>query len=323
MKNKTFLAVFSIVIFLCGTAFAQQTGSYKLKDKLAVNTNTGTSKKFNSLTDLNNFTTGRREILNNLMTGFNYDSSVDKNIKTNVSADRKKEKSPFLGALFSLVVPGSGEFYGGNLLKAVIFLGVEAAGWGVYAFLQHKGDVKTADFQAYADKYWDIHTYAAWLKDQGFQGAGNIDPNEQNWQILQAQIHVCESQNFSHTLPNQGEQQFYELIGKYQNFEAGWTNRAHVPPKAPGPYYYESYRDDVFVNYAYTREDANHFYNYATTSIYFVVLNHLLSAADAAWEVTKYNKRLSVQTGFRIERELNPYTFEYQSKPTFNVAFNF
>ena len=319
MENKTFLKVFIAALFLSGQVLAQQSGSYKLKEKIASNTYTGTTKNFNTHTVLNDYTTGRKQIMTDLLTGLNYDSSVDKNIKSNVSPDKKKEKSPFLGALMSLVLPGSGEFYGGNLLKAVIFLGVEAAGWGVYAYLQHKGDTKTDAYQAYADQYWSINTYVQWLNDNFSAG---LDPNK-GWDQLQA-IRNFESSHFSHTMPDKGSQQFYELIGKYQNFQAGWTNLSHIPNKTPGdPYYYETYRDQVFLDYAYSREDANHFYNYATTGIYFVVLNHLLSAADAAWTVSKYNKNLSVQTGLRMERVINPYTFEYETKPTLNVAFNF
>ena len=244
-----------------------------------------------------------------------------------MSVPVKKEKSPVLGALMSAVLPGSGEFYGGNMLKAAIFLGVELLGWGTYAYLQHKGDTKTAAFEAYADKYWSIHTYARWLKDQGFPGSGRIKPDEQNWQTLQAEIHVCESDpanGFSHTLPDQDTQQFYELIGKYQTFQPGWTNLAHVPQKDPNsPYYFETYKDAVFVNYSINRQDANNFYDYANDGIYFVVLNHLLSAADAAWTVSTFNKKLKMETGFRINRFTSPYTLKSESMPTLYMTVNF
>lgn len=228
-----------------------------------------------------------------------------------------------LGGALSAIIPGAGEFYGGDLLKAVIFLGVEATGWGIYAYLNHKGDTKTADFQNYANQYWSVRKYAQWLVDQGFSNAGGINPNEPSLDVLRNEIMVCEQSNFSHTLPVYYSQQYYELIGKYQNFQAGWTNLAHDPTKTPGPYYYETYHDQVFIDYAYSRQRANDFYDYATSSIWIVVLNHIISSADAIWTVSKYNKNLTIQTGFRMNRFYSPYTLQYENLPTFNMAFNF
>jgi hypothetical protein len=125
-------------------------------------------------------------------------------------------------------------------------------------------------------------------------------------------------------MPDQGSQQFYELIGKYQNFQGGWTNLNHVPDNSPSsPYYYENYRDQIFIDYAYSRQKANDYYDYAGTSTWFVVLNHLLSAADAAWTVSKFNKTIKVQTGMRLNRILSPYTMEYETRPTFNMSVTF
>lgn len=235
----------------------------------------------------------------------------------------QKEKSVWIGMGLSALVPGAGEFYAKDYLKAAIFFGIEVASWITYYYFQHTGNVKTNEFQDYANKYWDIHTYGRWLKDQGFQGSGDINPDEPNWQVLQSQIHQCESQNFSHTLPDYGTQQYYELIGKYQNFQAGWTNLSHVPTKDPGPYYYETYKDPVFVNYADNRQTANNYYNKGTTMAMIIVANHVLSIGDAAWTVTTFNKKLKMQTGFRIGTYYSPYTFEEKTMPKFNLQVTF
>lgn len=236
---------------------------------------------------------------------------------------KKKKKSVGLGLLFSALLPGSGEFYGEDYLRAGIFFGIELLAWGTYFYFQGKGNSQTDDFQAYADQYWDVRTYARWLKDQQFPSSGGINPDEPNRDVLREQIMVCERVNFSHTMPEYGSQQYYELIGKYQNFQAGWTNLSHVPTRDPGPYNYQTYKDPVFLDYANERQKANDFYDYAKIGPITAVINHVLSALDAAWVVSAYNNQLKMETGFRIQNRVSPYTQQYKQVPTFNLSVSF
>ncbi|MBL8016958.1 MAG: hypothetical protein JNK43_06795 [Ignavibacteria bacterium] len=236
---------------------------------------------------------------------------------------KKKKKSIGLGLLFSALLPGAGELYGENYLRAGIFFGIELLAWGTYFYFQGKGNSQTDDFQAYADQYWDVRTYARWLKDQQFPSSGGINPDEPNRDILREQIMVCERVNFSHTMPEYGSQQYYELIGKYQNFQAGWTNLSHVPTRDPGPYNYQTYKDPVFIDYANERQKANDFYDYAKIGPITAVINHVLSALDAAWVVSAYNNQLKMETGFRIQNKVSPYTYQYKQVPTFNLSVSF
>ncbi|HMQ79255.1 MAG TPA: hypothetical protein PKD94_06780 [Ignavibacteria bacterium] len=236
---------------------------------------------------------------------------------------KKKKKSVGLGVLLSAVIPGAGEFYGGNYLKAGIFFGVEVLAWATFAYFESKGNKKEEEYQAYADQYWDVRTYARWLKNEGFSESGGIDPDEPNRDVLREQIMVCERANFSHTMPEYGSQQYYELIGKYQNFQAGWTNLEHVPTKAAGPYNYQTYHDPVFTNYAADRQKANDFFDYAKIGPITAIVNHILSAADAAWVISTYNSKIKVETGFRMQNRVSPYTYQIKQFPTFNVAVSF
>lgn len=236
---------------------------------------------------------------------------------------KKKKKSIGLGLLFSALLPGAGEFYGEDYLRAGIFFGVELLAWGTYFYFQGKADNQTEDFQAYADQYWDVRTYARWLKDQQFPSSGGINPDEPNRDVLREQIMVCERVNFSHTMPEYGSQQYYELIGKYQNFQAGWTNLNHVPTRDPGPYNYQTYKDPIFLDYANERQKANDFYDYAKIGPITAVINHVLSALDAAWVVSAYNNKLKMETGFRIQNKVSPYTYQYKQVPTFNLSVSF
>lgn len=236
---------------------------------------------------------------------------------------KKKKKSVGLGVLLSALIPGAGEFYGGNYLKAGIFFGVEILAWATFAYFESKGNKKEEEYQAYADQYWDVRTYARWLKNEGFSESGGINPDEPNRDVLREQIMVCERANFSHTMPEYGSQQYYELIGKYQNFQAGWTNLEHVPTKAAGPYNYQTYRDPVFTSYAADRQKANDFFDYAKIGPITAIVNHILSAADAAWVISTYNSKIKVETGFRMQNRVSPYTHQIKQFPTFNVAVSF
>jgi hypothetical protein len=247
-------------------------------------------------------------------------SSVD----INIQQQKKKKKSVGLGILLSALLPGAGEFYGESYLKAGIFFAAEVLAWGTLFYFNGKGDAKTEEFQAYADKYWDVRTYARWLKNGPFRDNGQINPDEPDKNVLREQIIVCERVNFSHTMPEYGSQQFYELIGKYQNFQPGWTNLHNVPTYDPGsPYYYQNYHDPVFTAYAVERDEANDFYKYAKVGPIVAIINHILSAADAAWVISDYNKKITLQTGFRMQNRISPYTYKIKQIPTFNVSLNF
>ncbi len=235
----------------------------------------------------------------------------------------KKKKSVGLGILLSALLPGAGEFYGENYLKAAIFVGIEALAWGTYIYFNNKGNNQEESYQQYADKYWDVRTYAAWLKNEGFPESSGINPSETDLNVLREQIMVCERANFSHTMPEYKSQQYYELIGKYQNFQAGWTNLEHIPTRDPGPYNYQTYRDPIFLNYADERQKANDFFDYAKIGPITAIVNHILSAADAAWVISTYNSNIKIETGFRIQNRISPYTFEVKQIPTLNIAVNF
>jgi hypothetical protein len=250
------------------------------------------------------------------------EKSGNKLNELSMQTPKKKKKSVGLGVLLSALLPGAGEFYGESYLKAGIFFGVELLAWGTYIYFTKKGDNRTEDYQAYADQYWDYRVYAQWLRDEQFDFADNIEPNAPR-EVLWEQIRECERHNFSHTIPDYQSQQYYELIGKYQNFQAGWTNLAHRPTRLQGPYWFETYKDPVFTNYAISRQDANDMYEYAKIGPVTAIVNHILSAADAAWTISTYNSKIKVETGFRMDNRRSPYTYKIEQIPTFNLSVNF
>jgi hypothetical protein len=234
---------------------------------------------------------------------------------------RKEKKSIALGVLMSAVLPGSGQFYGENYVKAGIFLGIEALSWATFFYYNGKGDDQKEFFQGYANQNWDVRRYARWLRNNGFEGAGSINPDEQDLEVLRQQIiQVEQNAGFSHTLPEYYTQQYYELIGKYQTFMGGW---ADAEAEGINKNNFHTKKTPMFLYYAVERQKANDFYDYAKIGSFAAIINHILSAADAAWTISTYNKSVRVQTSVRIVPEEDRYTHEFSISPRINVKFNF
>lgn len=248
----------------------------------------------------------------------------DSKIINGLQKSKPGEKSPILGGVLSGILPGAGEFYSKSYLKAGIFFAIEAGLWIAYASFQSTGNKKTDEFENFANTNWSINKYAQWLVDQQFQGYGAItDPQSSNHDELRRQVNVVEAQNFSHQLPPIGDQQYYELIGKYQNFVVGWADADPTISKDPAsPNYYGRYSTPMYTSYSYDRQDANSYYDKGTTTLTLVILNHILSAADAAWTVSMFNKDLKVKTSMHLENKYSYYGKKHLI-PVANVSVAF
>ena len=221
-----------------------------------------------------------------------------------------RQKSPLRAAAYSALIPGTGEFYAGEYWRSAVFFGAEVALWAVYGIYGGKGDTQTEEFEAYGDSYWSVVKYAEWMEMHGssLNTAGtppptgivtsndpNLRPWEQvNWALLnewEQFIGGRASTGFSHRLPKRPEQQYYELIGKYLQYNVGWPewNAAVSAGYLDGP-------TPRFAEYRDMRGRANDFYTTARTATYIIVLNHLVSALDAALSANMYNQSVRMET---------------------------
>src|SRR4030042_1813530 len=66
-----------------------------------------------------------------------------KNLSIQYAAPVQSKKSPMLAGLLSLIVPGAGEVYTGEYVKAAIFAAVEAAVITTAIIYDNKGEDKT------------------------------------------------------------------------------------------------------------------------------------------------------------------------------------
>lgn len=238
-------------------------------------------------------------------------------------------KSPWLAAGLSLIVPGAGEFYAESYWKAALFLAVDVAAWGLAYHFDKKGDRQTDFFQNYANEHWSVVKYAQfsleyfipaerWNEYAGLIAQGTSPPWERvNWNLLnrlEREISgTASGRYYSHTLPPYGEQQYYELIGKYPQYTPGWDD-------AELPYIYsETNVTPNFRYYAAERGKANDFYNTATTFVTVAIVNHVLSALDAAWSAGSYNR--DVRASVRMQRI--PTEFGFTHVPVARVEYGF
>ncbi|MGB5530452.1 MAG: DUF5683 domain-containing protein, partial [Ignavibacteriaceae bacterium] len=184
--------------------------------------------------------------------------------------DLPGKKSPVLSGVLSVIFPGAGQVYNEDYWIAGIFVALEAALITTAVVYDNKGDDQTASFQAFADENWSVVQYAEWLAQ--YEGADlskilisddeSLPPWERvNWAELN------EAEKGSHNLPPHGEQQYYELIGKYHQYSGGWndfTGGADNSLISPN-----------FTFYSGERGQANDYYNTASTAIVGIYINHI------------------------------------------------
>lgn len=137
-----------------------------------------------------------KEKIINQESGLQTNSNLFKKNLSSINKEDPREKSPVLGAVLSGVIPGTGEFYGKNYLKAAIFFALEVGLWTAYAVYENKGDDQTDYYRGFADKNWSINKYAQWLVDQQFTGFGSItDPQTSDHNRLRREVNILKTRS--------------------------------------------------------------------------------------------------------------------------------
>lgn len=184
--------------------------------------------------------------------------------------DTKSTKRAFL---FSLIIPGAGEFYAGSKIKPAVFLGIEALLWTGYFVYRNKGDDKKQEYRDYADEHYSPYEFMSWWNSPPVQAYHDSFSHELPWDTL-----------YNSPIFNL---EYYENIGKYNQFQIGWEG-IDVPPE-PLPFGENKtspYRDQ----YLEMRKLSNDYYQNASTAIMLSLGNRIISAFDAALTAKNYNK---------------------------------
>jgi len=214
------------------------------------------------------------------------------------SFDAKSTKKAFF---YSLVVPGAGEYYVGSRIKPAVFLGLEALIWTGYFVYHGKGNDKKDEYIQFADAHYQWWEFKSWWN--------SLDSTTRN--------------NYSHELPWDDDNnrpnfthEYYENVGKYDEFQVGWDDigTGQPPPPLPGGVSVLSANRNHYLD---LRRQSNDYFQNASTMIMLSIGNHLISAFDAALTAKSYNKgqkRFSFQfKAKKIDRTQVPIlTFDYR-----------
>ena len=233
-----------------------------------------------------------------------------------------QKKSVWMAAGLSALLPGAGEFYSESYFKSAAFLAVEAAAISLGVIYNKKGDDQTNFFQNYADQHWSVDRYAKWTLVHATSINSAVNPasysvfvnGKVNWSELNRLENDLGSY-YSHKLPKYGEQQYFELIGKYPQFNVGWDDFGNENTS----FVYGDPLTQRFLYYAEERGKANDYYNVASKAVLVVVVNHIISVFDAAWTAHSYNKSIELNASLE-SREYGFYTVYY---PQLNFQFRF
>lgn len=179
-------------------------------------------------------------------------------------------------------------------------------------------------YQAYAHQSWSPRKYATWLNNySGYTGSAISLPNisdEQfqnpgSWnedQMVEVRrffndIRTAESSSFylttgasfSHVLPYFGEQQYYELIGKYFQYAPGWSDYT-ANPDEDAEVVIGNNPDSQFLFYDDIHTEANTNLRRASRMTGLIFAVHFASAVEAAVSAKikndRYRPTVSIQS---------------------------
>ncbi|MDA0875664.1 MAG: hypothetical protein O3C45_11475 [Bacteroidetes bacterium] len=258
-------------------------------------------------------------------------------------------RSPGIPFLASAVLPGAGQWINGHRVKALVAVSLEAAIITGYVVTRQNGLRAEDDFRAFAHDQWNPARYASWLNDyraylndelsasitappvQVVQGVDFSRPSA--WsatdraavQQMFNQITAIERQAFhpetgavfSHQLPDFGDQQYYELIGKYFQFAPGWedypawrgSDDSYLPAIDPELTAADGSKpnvSDTFFAYARDHADAQDLLRTASRISLLLVFNHIIAGIDAAVSAKLKNDRVSTQMGLAFDPQGSP-----------------
>ncbi len=213
----------------------------------------------------------------------------------------------------SLLVPGLGQWYNGSKIKAVGFLALDVTSWVLHFKNRSDGNKLTDEFNAFADKYWAQSRYEYYLN--GAYGKSDDDS------ITASEV--------SHHLPDTKTQQYYEMIGKYDQFSWGWDDatlnglpldqQSPVLPVVTGSIPTSNHR----FQYEDMRLAANNKFDAADKWLIVMMANHVISAFDALVSAKRHNNANG--TGFgrvKVKADLRSYAAEFDT-PYLKVGYAF
>ncbi|MEX2436464.1 MAG: hypothetical protein WD735_07225 [Balneolaceae bacterium] len=258
-------------------------------------------------------------------------------------------QKPGLAFIGSAILPGFSQAVNKNWIRAGLFMAVEIT--SIYLITDYNNRARKGErnYENWADQNWSVVGYANWLVDyHDVNGIPNpylddlrndvsgLDPAYQtstDWSSVDIQLlrnverntpfltsDDIEARNFSHTLPQYGSQQYYELISKYYQYQAGWRDYhdfhdsiGHTGENYNMRYLFDrngAFASPLFFEGASKAEQFNNYYRNAGNLTSLLIVNHVISAFDAFFTVKLKQNQIKVTPGTMPNRQLN-LTFRF------------
>ena len=238
-------------------------------------------------------------------------------------------EKPGLALLSSGLIPGSGQLVNKNWVRGSLYAALEVAAIFMIVEFDNRGDSGKRRYENYADQNWSVTQYAKWLVEyhdvngldnpalenlrnmvSGLEPAfdTSIDWNNIDIDILRAVERNSRfvtpdnlsNSTFSHILPGYGSQQYYELISKYYQFQAGWRDYFDYHDiNGTSPFLISrdgSYASDMFYRGASLADEFNNDFRTSKNFRLVLIANHLLSAFDSFFTFKLKQNRVQATT---------------------------
>ena len=225
--------------------------------------------------------------------------------------------------LYSLILPGAGQWYNKSpAWKIGLFAGIEAA--SIFSGLQWKKKAEDIrlQYEIFADQNWDLETWVFNTLNTPIGNYADVHINGTHKLILVLSGSLAEQYGTyvsSDSLENNAhwvysnevsvlrDRDFYENIGKYDQFVGGWIDCYGL---ANNQLWFEVEKDvgdstEIIIstpnkeNYVNQRGRSNDYLNMAKYAVSAVMFNHVISALEAVWSTQIRNrtkKERKVQT---------------------------
>jgi len=202
---------------------------------------------------------------------------VDIPVYNNGNQEIAARRSILKSVLFSGVVPGGGEFYNRSFIKGSLFSGIEVLSWILYIKFKNEGNDIDAEFKGFANEHWRENVYLEYF--EAYKEANN----------------GAVPHHFTHTLPETKTQQYYEMIGKYEQFLIGWDDVTDYEQISERRLFYMD-----------RRGKSNDYLVRASYIAMFTLINRVVSIIDAAVITKNFNMKIDSEISLNMQNDF-PY----------------
>lgn len=245
------------------------------------------------------------------------------------SLQQRFTEKPGLALLSSAILPGSGQMVNNNWIRGGLYAALELTSIYFIVEYRNRGNRGERRYENFADRNWSVTQYAQWLVDyHDMNGLNNphleelrnmVDGLEPafdtsiDWNNIDIDIlrnveretpyitpDAQQTSNFSHILPGYGSQQYYELIAKYFQFQAGWADYYDFHQQnATNPFRIGRAGDKaspLFFEGATLAEQFNEDFRVSKNFTMILIANHVISAFDSYFTFQLKQNRLQATT---------------------------